>query len=114
MNPNSSNYLEWIPAVAVVSVFIGLMALVSYFKYEPFEVVDTETVEATIVGYSGGRTGISSADPYFVVRLSNGQQVKVKDVGEIPSTYTGPILLHRAVGDVSGRVTYKIIENSRP
>lgn len=95
------------PAITVVILSIALLVLVTYIKYEPVETV-TASIEAKIVRHAGGRTGIGSADPYFIAELANGQKVKVKDFGEIPVAYTGKVYLKRVAGKTSGALTYRI------
>lgn len=94
-------------AIMVVILSIALLILVTYIKYEPVETV-TASIEAKIVRRAGGRTGIGSADPYFIAELASGETVKVRDFGEIPAFYTGKVYLKRVAGNVSGKRAYRI------
>jgi hypothetical protein len=98
---------KWV-IIALLLIFSGTLGLCSYRSYEPINATGIQTVEATIVSHSGGRSGKAGAQPYFRIKLPNGVITTVQDWGELPYTYTGPVVLNKGKGAVTNVPKYTI------
>lgn len=93
-------------AAGVLAVCLAIGAL-TYFQFESGTGGKTY-VEGEVVSYARHSSGKSTADPAFYVRLPSGIQVFVRDWGQLPNTYRGPVVLSVQEGEVSGRNIYSI------
>jgi hypothetical protein len=98
---------KWVAIVAIL-LFCLIMGFCTYSEYEPIHNPRNETIQAMIIGHSGGRSGKNIADPYFRVKLPNGIQITVKDWGELPVTYIGPVVLNKGKGEATNVTKYTI------
>ena len=99
--------METFEVKMVVAVFLLLALLaIGYAGYSTFEPARPigKTVEGNVIAhFRGGRT---TTHPGFQVELSNGFRVYIRDYGELPVTYTGPVILNMAKGELSSRPMY--------
>mgnify|MGYP000070421738 CR=1 FL=1 len=91
----------WLGAILIV--FGGL----SYFHYEPGTGATTY-VKAEVISHTRLSSGKAGADPAFYVQLPSGLKVFVRDWGNFPTSYKGPVILQEQKGQVSGKPIYKI------
>ncbi len=66
-----------------------------------------QIVQGQVILHSKGGAGKMAADPYFVVSLENGAQVKVRDWGVYPQSYTGPVKVRISSGKTTGQTIYE-------
>lgn len=102
-------------SVALRSIAIGI-AVVAIFGFLSFAryqagTGEARSVKAEIIGHTrniGSRSGAATADPMFTADLENGLRVQVRDLGELPVTYKGMVVLDRRQGSTTGRPIYTI------
>lgn len=98
---------KWV-AITLVLVFCSVLGLCTYRSYEPIKDAGVKTVEATILGHSGGRSGKAGAQPYFRVKLASGVITTVQDWGELPYSFTGKVILNKGKGVTTNVPKYTI------
>ena len=95
----------WLLLIALTA---GLtLGIINYLSYEP-TTNNNKYVEGNILRLNQGRTGKSTADPHYWVRLNSGLEVKVRSWAELPYNYTGKIILEEQRGDITGKITYRV------
>lgn len=93
-------------ALWIVPILI-IFGLLSYCRYEPGSGSPTY-VNAQIIFHTSGTSGKTNADPAFYVELSNGAKIYVRDWGELPASYKGPVVLQLQKGELTGQPIYRI------
>lgn len=101
---------------SIITVLIGILAI-SIFGFLAF--FDSEsgttthlTVEAKIINYSRTRSSTGMFNYVFVAELNNGLKINIDDIGVIPISYRGPVLLDAKKGNITGKNNYTINQKS--
>ncbi|AQA17278.1 hypothetical protein BST95_02610 [Halioglobus japonicus] len=98
---------EYAKPILALLLILVVIAMLGFLKFESGE-GSASYVKAEIISYSRQSTGKSSPDPAFYAELPSGVGVFVRDWGEIPATYRGPVILELQKGQLSGKAIYKI------
>lgn len=88
-----------------IAVFLLVVGFSTYLRFEPSE-EDGNRLVGEIVLYVGGSNGKAPSYSYFVVKLENGEQVKVRDLGDHLPNFKGQVPLIATKGKTSGRTIY--------
>ena len=92
-------------ALAIVILLVGVAGFFTYLNYEQPN-YSNKSISGTVLRHHHGATGKTAADPYFIVKLANGQEVKVEDTGVLPVTYRGEVEVIIGKSDTTGLARY--------
>lgn len=110
VNAIGGNVYLW----AFMGIFLIFIIISTAFKryiyFEPGKSID-RTVDGEVKAYTGcdGRPGTSISgmkNLCFKVELANGLYVYVRDHGELPIDFKGPVVLNLAKGQITDQPMY--------